>query len=45
MSSTWQRSGRVGRHGRESLVTLIGLKDALDVYFVTHPDELLQERP
>ncbi len=42
VSSTWQRSGRVGRRGRESLVALIGLKDALDAYFVTHPDELLR---
>ncbi len=42
--NTWQRSGRVGRAGRESLVILISGKDALDQYFMKHPEELF-ERP
>src|SRR6185436_3267610 len=43
--ATWQRSGRVGRtlHGqvRESLTALVALPDALDQWFVRHPEELL----
>ncbi len=42
--NTWQRSGRVGRAGRESLVILISGKDALDQYFMKYPKELF-ERP
>ncbi len=40
--ATWQRSGRVGRSGRESLTVLVALPDALDQYLLDHPDELLQ---
>ncbi|NIQ37066.1 MAG: DEAD/DEAH box helicase [Proteobacteria bacterium] len=36
---TWQRSGRVGRGGRESVVILIGQPDALDQYFMRNPDD------
>ncbi|UCF57818.1 MAG: DUF1998 domain-containing protein, partial [Deltaproteobacteria bacterium] len=36
--NTWQRGGRVGRSGRESLVVLIAKPDALDQYFMRHPD-------
>src|SRR5688500_15171409 len=39
--ATWQRSGRVGRQGRESLTALVALPDALDQWFVRHPEELL----
>ncbi|HEX4826469.1 MAG TPA: DEAD/DEAH box helicase [Candidatus Polarisedimenticolaceae bacterium] len=39
-TSTWQRIGRVGREGRDALVILIALPDALDQYLVAHPDEL-----
>jgi len=39
--ATWQRSGRVGRHGRESLTALVALPDALDQWLVRHPEELL----
>jgi DEAD/DEAH box helicase domain-containing protein len=39
--STWQRSGRAGRSGRESLTALIALPDALDQYFLAHPEQLL----
>ena len=35
--NTWQRAGRVGRSGRESLIILIAGKDALDQYFMNHP--------
>ncbi len=41
MMATWQRSGRVGRRGRESLTALVALPDALDQYLLDHPDELL----
>jgi DEAD/DEAH box helicase domain-containing protein len=34
-----QRSGRVGRGGREAATFLIGHEDALDQYFMHHPDE------
>ncbi len=39
VSSTWQRAGRVGRQGQESIVALIGLNDALDQYIIRHPEE------
>ena len=35
--NTWQRAGRVGRSGRESLIVLIASKDALDQFFMKHP--------
>jgi DEAD/DEAH box helicase domain-containing protein len=35
--STWQRAGRVGRADRASLVLLIASKDALDQFFMQHP--------
>jgi DEAD/DEAH box helicase domain-containing protein len=39
VSSTWQRAGRAGRHGGESIVVLVAIQDALDHYFVKHPEE------
>lgn len=36
--SSWQRIGRVGRGGRDALVVLIAMPDALDQYVVAHPD-------
>ncbi|MBZ0160225.1 MAG: DEAD/DEAH box helicase [bacterium] len=39
ITSTWQRSGRVGRGRREALIILIALPDALDQYFFRHPDD------
>jgi DEAD/DEAH box helicase domain-containing protein len=39
-TSTWQRIGRVGREGRDALVVLIAMPDALDQYLVAHPDTL-----
>ncbi|MGD8374956.1 MAG: DUF1998 domain-containing protein [Acidobacteriota bacterium] len=38
----WQRTGRVGRRERDSLVVLIGLPDALDQFFLRHPEELFE---
>ena len=35
--ATWQRSGRVGRSGRESITALVALPDALDQYLLDHP--------
>jgi DEAD/DEAH box helicase domain-containing protein len=40
--NTWQRGGRVGRSGRESMVVLIAKPDALDQYFMKHPDDLFE---
>jgi DEAD/DEAH box helicase domain-containing protein len=38
--NTWQRGGRVGRSGQESMIILIAKPDALDQYFMRHPDDL-----
>ena len=38
IASTWQRAGRVGRHAEESVIFLIAIKDALDQYFMRHPE-------
>ena len=39
VTQTWQRGGRVGRSSRESLIVLIGQADALDQYFMRHPED------
>jgi DEAD/DEAH box helicase domain-containing protein len=39
VSSTWQRAGRAGRQGQESIVMLVAIQDALDHYFVKHAEE------
>ncbi|MBW1952665.1 MAG: DEAD/DEAH box helicase [Deltaproteobacteria bacterium] len=39
MVTTWQRSGRVGRLGQDSLVVMVAQPDALDQYFIKHPEE------
>ncbi len=39
VASTWQRAGRVGRQGQDAVIVLAGLKDALDQYFMRHPDD------
>lgn len=39
ITSTWQRGGRVGRGAREALIVLVALPDALDQYFLRHPDQ------
>ncbi len=38
ISSTWQRAGRVGRSGKESLIIMVAIEDALDKYFLRNPD-------
>ena len=40
--NTWQRGGRVGRSGKESMVILIAKPDALDQYFMRYPGELFE---
>ncbi len=43
--STWQRAGRVGRKGRDSALILIAHEDALDQYFINHPDVFFDMPP
>ncbi len=43
--ATLQRSGRVGRGGREAATFLIGHEDALDQYFMHHPEEFFAMTP
>jgi len=43
VSSTWQRAGRVGRHGQESAIFMIGIQDALDQYFMRHPEAFFEK--
>ncbi len=43
--ATWQRGGRVGRSGQESTLVLIAGEDALDQYFMRHPDHFLKREP
>jgi DEAD/DEAH box helicase domain-containing protein len=40
--SAWQRVGRVGRQERDSLVVLVAQPDALDQYFMAHPEEFFE---
>jgi DEAD/DEAH box helicase domain-containing protein len=40
--STWQRVGRAGRGARESAAVLVALPDALDQYFMSHPEEFFE---
>jgi DEAD/DEAH box helicase domain-containing protein len=43
--STWQRAGRVGRDGKPSALVLIAHEDALDQYFMNHPDVFFEMPP
>ena len=43
VSSTWQRAGRVGRQGQESLIVMIAMQDALDQYFMRHPEAFFEK--
>jgi DEAD/DEAH box helicase domain-containing protein len=45
ISSFRQQSGRAGRRREASLVALVAGEDALDQYFMTHPDELFSRSP
>lgn len=40
ISALLQRAGRAGRRGRDSLIILVAGEDALDQYYMRHPDEL-----
>ncbi len=42
ITSARQRLGRVGRSRRESLGILVALPDALDQYFMSHPEEFFE---
>jgi len=37
--STWQRGGRVGRGGKEAVIVMIALSDAIDKYYTSHPQD------
>jgi DEAD/DEAH box helicase domain-containing protein len=43
VASTWQRAGRVGRHGQESIIAMIAIQDALDQYFMRHPEAFFEK--
>jgi DEAD/DEAH box helicase domain-containing protein len=45
IASTWQRGGRVGRAGQQALIILVALPDALDQYFMRHPEDFFARRP
>ncbi|MBU0485917.1 MAG: DEAD/DEAH box helicase [Proteobacteria bacterium] len=40
--ATWQRSGRVGRRQKDSLIVLIGQEDALDQHFMRNPKDFFE---
>ncbi|MBS1262237.1 MAG: DEAD-box ATP-dependent RNA helicase CshE [Calditrichaeota bacterium] len=42
IASTWQRGGRVGRKDRPSAIFLLALPDALDQYWMRHPDDFFR---
>ncbi|MFH1887182.1 MAG: DEAD/DEAH box helicase [Pseudomonadota bacterium] len=39
LTAAWQRGGRVGRGGSGSAMILVAGEDALDQYFMRHPDQ------
>lgn len=45
IASAWQRAGRVGRGGQDALIILVALPDALDQYFMRHPDDFFSRPP
>jgi DEAD/DEAH box helicase domain-containing protein len=45
ISAFRQQSGRAGRRREEALVVLVAGEDALDQYFMSHPDELFSRPP
>lgn len=42
IASTWQRGGRVGRKGRDAIIIMVALQDALDQYFMRHPEDFFR---
>ncbi len=45
IASFRQQAGRAGRTREESLVVLVAGEDALDQYFMSHPDQLFSRNP
>jgi DEAD/DEAH box helicase domain-containing protein len=45
MISTYQRAGRVGRGAEPSLVFLVGMADALDQFWMKHPQKFFTMKP
>jgi DEAD/DEAH box helicase domain-containing protein len=43
--ATWQRGGRVGRRQTTSAIIMVAGEDALDQYFMRHPDNFFKRRP
>ena len=43
--STWQRAGRVGRGSRSAFIAMVGMEDALDLYYLAHPREFFDRSP
>ncbi|MFQ5834456.1 MAG: DEAD/DEAH box helicase [bacterium] len=42
--STWQRGGRVGRGQKDALIIMVTLDDALDQYFLHHPQDFFARK-
>ncbi|MFA9459686.1 DEAD/DEAH box helicase [Thiohalorhabdus sp. Cl-TMA] len=42
VASTWQRAGRVGRRGEDAVIFLVAGNDALDQYFMRHPETFFE---
>jgi len=42
--STWQRGGRVGRGQKDALIIMVALNDALDQYFLRHPQDFFSRK-
>jgi DEAD/DEAH box helicase domain-containing protein len=45
IASMWQQAGRAGRAQQRSLAVLVAGEDALDQWFVAHPQELFSRSP
>ena len=45
IASMWQQAGRAGRQQQRSLAVLVAGDDALDQWFMAHPDELFSRQP
>ena len=45
IASMWQQAGRAGRQQQKSLAVLVAGDDALDQWFMAHPQELFTRRP
>ena len=43
--SFWQRAGRAGRNGRDSLLIFVAHEDALDQYMINHPEAVFSMPP